>query len=674
MLISCVTMHRSAKRAFQTCVALWLCGSLSTHALSAQELRGSVSNADNTTPASGVVLVMLHATRDDSVIARTITSERGTFAFAAPKAMTVRLQALRIGFRPTLIGSFILVAGESQSVSVALTDTRIQLATFDINSKSKCDVKPDGALLVSQLFEQARTALTASIAPTSGMQATAQFNTFVRNEDRQGRLVGSIERSNDSGPTIRPFTSTSAASLAKTGYIVDREDGSVLYAPDANVIISESFVTQHCLFLVQGTGEQSELIGIGFRPAKLNTARVDVHGTLWLDRGTSNLRYLEYGYEPMHIDFQRLRVGGRVDYAKTENGLWFVSKWAIRLPRVSAAQMTSLARFGGMSRGQSSITGIQTVGGEVQDIRLDGHVLYASNGALRSGEQRGDITTVRASTMLERSSDTASTRVTDVVLAINDKVEVLSSAAGPPPVPKTPSDSRKALVYVTDVRGYPIAYATVVVNGGGARVTDSLGTLLVPAENDNTIQLVIRRIGFTAYSGTAHRTANDQPYHIKLGSLAQSLATVKINARRELNPLERTGFYERMMDVQRGAVVGEFYTPEQLDARPFNRLSLAIANSRHVSFRQSNHGILFLGRPTGREPEGCVMSIMIDGHQAQGVLNRLAGGRPVDELVDANQVMGIEIYPSAATTPMALLPQNGMGDCGVVAIWTGGRR
>jgi hypothetical protein len=50
---------------------------------------------------------------------------------------------------------------------------------------------------------------------------------------------------------------------------------------------------------------------------------------------------------------------------------------------------------------------------------------------------------------------------------------------------------------------------------------------------------------------------------------------------------------------------------------------------------------------------------------------------PIDELINLNEVAAIEIYASAANAPAEMIPLVGtsqQGACGIVAIWTGGRR
>lgn len=78
------------------------------------------------------------------------------------------------------------------------------------------------------------------------------------------------------------------------------------------------------------------------------------------------------------------------------------------------------------------------------------------------------------------------------------------------------------------------------------------------------------------------------------------------------------------------------------------------------------------------------MTVLIDGIRVNDVfpppdVKPESGKLPsfpltIDELVDAGSVAGIEIYPGTANAPAELIPLTGGGSCGIVAVWTGGRR
>ncbi|MBX9929360.1 MAG: hypothetical protein K2X99_10650 [Gemmatimonadaceae bacterium] len=174
-----------------------------------------------------------------------------------------------------------------------------------------------------------------------------------------------------------------------------------------------------------------------------------------------------------------------------------------------------------------------------------------------------------------------------------------------------------------------------------------------------------------------------------LPRLAAFVDTVRIVATAS-TPLSRTGFYDRMQRVQRGAFTAEFLTPEELEQRDRGRTSEILSGSRFVRLLQSGGArsrVILTGRG------GCPMNIVIDGQAIQRTLEETATtGAPssimssgsarrysedvlsIDELLDGRAIMAIEIYPSGTNAPAEITPPSGRGACGIVVIWTGARR
>ena len=171
----------------------------------AQELRGTVTMSDRITPAGGVVVIMLHETRDDSIVARTVTSERGRFSLKPPAAMPTRVRLLRIGFQPMELGRFTLAASETRDTAIVVSDVRVHLATFDVRANSRCEVRPDGARLVAQLFDAARTALISTTASVTGLTSRSEYVSFERLQDRRGQALSPVRRTPGSGATLKAF-------------------------------------------------------------------------------------------------------------------------------------------------------------------------------------------------------------------------------------------------------------------------------------------------------------------------------------------------------------------------------------------------------------------------------------------------------------------------------------
>lgn len=249
---------------------------------------------------------------------------------------------------------------------------------------------------------------------------------------------------------------------------------------------------------------------------------------------------------------------------------------------------------------------------------------------------------------------------------------------------------RSVTVRVTTPGGQPVPYAVVSVDGAPYRIADDSGALTLVMASRDSLPVLVKRIGFRPYDGWARRGAGDDTYEAVMQPLAAVIDTVRVVAR-QVTPLSRTGFYDRVDRVKKSAMLGEFISPEELDARNLTRVS-DILQGRQYS-RIAN--ITLSGRmlPVVQGRARCPMNIVVDGQYVKGTVqegpvsevplsilshgSRSAGGGStltVDDIVDGRSVMAIEIYPSIANAPAELIPTASHGGCGLVAIWTGPRR
>lgn len=215
--------------------------------------------------------------------------------------------------------------------------------------------------------------------------------------------------------------------------------------------------------------------------------------------------------------------------------------------------------------------------------------------------------------------------------------------------------------------GQPIPFATVAIDGGIPQPANAEGSLSVRARSRSALRVSARRIGFVPVDTTL-AIESGEDVAVVLRPIAQQLDAVVVRA--DPTPLERTGFYDRAERVQRGAFTADFLTPEMLNQRNSARASHHLQLSRFVTLESSNE------RPPRRVIRGragCKMEVILDGQRAQ---LRTEDGReevPIDDLVSGLEVVAIEVYPSLANAPAELIPLTGRGECGLIAIWTGGR-
>lgn len=241
-------------------------------------------------------------------------------------------------------------------------------------------------------------------------------------------------------------------------------------------------------------------------------------------------------------------------------------------------------------------------------------------------------------------------------------------------------------VTVRDTAGFAVPFAVLDAAPGGRRVADAEGVASFPQPSADSVLVHVRRIGFAQRSVWLRAAADG---HVRLEPLARTLTTMNITERQNTQLAQR-GFYDRMERVQRGAVVGEFITPEDLERLSPMTLSRALVESRYVRVIRSGGGrtsnTQFLGRAD------CGYTVLVDGVRIESLQDDLPGltsmnprgtsragrvPRPsMEELVMGSAIAAIEVYPSAANAPAELQARamGGRGSCGIMAIWTGGRR
>ncbi len=342
-----------------------------------QEVFGTLRASNGGDPVAGAIVIATRAA-DQSVLARTITGDRGTYSLRfAPDSVTLRV--LRVGQRPFELGTLRLHDGDRIERSAVLPDAPVVIQTMTTRVSTRCRVRPEGSETVAQLFDEARKALDASRLVSNDGAPTARYLMFTQSRSVRGAAIGLPQQTVRTTSSTSPFRSVAPESLSVAGYVTEEADQSTLYrAPDARVLLSDEFLSQHCLRLVDGPGDQQHLIGVEFEPAARRRDIVQVRGTLWMDRSTNELQRLEFVYVGLDPALMRANPGGTVEYTRLDNGVWFASSWEIRMPRYSMRSQRSALnmQIAGGSRGDIVVEGVQVTGGEVLGITTRAGMLY----------------------------------------------------------------------------------------------------------------------------------------------------------------------------------------------------------------------------------------------------------------------------------------------------------
>jgi hypothetical protein len=248
--------------------------------------------------------------------------------------------------------------------------------------------------------------------------------------------------------------------------------------------------------------------------------------------------------------------------------------------------------------------------------------------------------------------------------------------------------TRSAPIHVTSAGGVPVPYAVVSVDESPFRIVGADGALPLSLDDRDSVRVMARRIGYRPFNGWARRSGEGE-YTVVMSAIAAGLDTVRVVAQMS-TPLSKTGFYDRVERVRKSAMLGEFISPEELDARNYLKLSEIMQGRQYSRVAMINSGAR--SQPVLQGRGRCPLNIVVDGQPVKNTTQDLpvsgvplsifhggsnaAKANPIglDDIVDGRSIMGIEIYPSTANAPGELIPMASRGGCGLVAIWTGPRK
>ena len=288
-----------------------------------EQVEGVVVFAGAGTPVAGS-LVTLVGPRGEA-IGFTVTDDRGRFHLADGAGQSLRIESIG---RAAVMAE-IPVAGD---LRIEIPTARLRLAA---EGSSECRAIAEAGDAVRLAWTEALKALRVESWTRSQhvysydvFQYERRLSDKERIESERGRRLDNLAE----GPArTRP-----AAELMADGYARSTPRGDVLYAPDADALLSDGFADTHCFRLEAARGAR---VGLGFEPTG-DRDRVDIRGVIWLDAATSELQSIEFRYTGL-AGTAPVGPGGVVEFARLKDGLWSLSRWAVRTP----APRTAPERF-----------------------------------------------------------------------------------------------------------------------------------------------------------------------------------------------------------------------------------------------------------------------------------------------------------------------------------------
>ena len=280
-------------------VLLTLLAARPTHAQLAVQVHGDVRDSASAQPIPGAVVSLLDSAGHVSV--RGIADEAGRFALTLTGPVK-RVQVVRIGFHPRDLA---LSADLNAPLTIAMGHLPAMLEDIRVSDRTLCPGSKDRGDAFS-LWEQARAALLATIVARETKPASVLMLTYQREIDPGNESIMSQTVHQHRGTSGRPFTAShSPSEFAKVGYLQETDGGELFSAPDADVLLDESFAGTHCFRVLKGAGDHRDQVGLGFEPAP--------GATRWWTWGRALDRSRQPGAPHIGVSLygRRARGGGR---------------------------------------------------------------------------------------------------------------------------------------------------------------------------------------------------------------------------------------------------------------------------------------------------------------------------------------------------------------------------
>ena len=298
-----------------------------------QVVFGTVTESGSGRTIEGAMVVLLAG---DQVVARTLSAADGSFMLSVKRPGQYELRVDRIGYSSTLSGSFDVAPGATVERRIETSVRPIVLSGLDVTGARRCELRPEDGLATATVWEESRKALAAATWTSERRLYRFAWIRYVRELDANAAQILGEERRSRRGFTPQPFVSIDLDTLAAYGYMREQGDQVLYSAPDAHVLLSESFLEGHCFSLERKSEDGRQFIGLRFEPIA-DRRLPEVEGVLWLDEESGRLTSLDFEYVNLgrRAVVQGDDASGRMFFRELPNGTWIVEEWSIRMPRLT---------------------------------------------------------------------------------------------------------------------------------------------------------------------------------------------------------------------------------------------------------------------------------------------------------------------------------------------------
>jgi len=309
-----------------------------------QEVRVEVVKHADGEPIHGALIAVMPE-RASPPVGR-FSGRDGRAALPTPPRGGYRVRVEKVGYDTWT--SVVLVPSRSPTrVRAGMKLRSLRLPPLTGSSETRCSSLGEQASVVGDMWGEIRKALSANSFTESQGLAPLEIERYDRFVDANGIKL-SEQNERHRGNAIRPYNVIELQQTAPGA-----PPRQAFRIPEASTLLSDEFIADHCFTGIRGTGAETGLLGLEFKPAKLATTP-DLSGVLWLDPTTYSLRHLVFEYVNVPASQRAGRPTGRVEYQQLSGGEWIVTRWQLRVPRGSDDSASRLST----SRGYREIGGV----------------------------------------------------------------------------------------------------------------------------------------------------------------------------------------------------------------------------------------------------------------------------------------------------------------------------
>lgn len=245
----------------------------------------------------------------------------------------------------------------------------------------------------------------------------------------------------------------------------------------------------------------------------------------------------------------------------------------------------------------------------------------------------------------------AGAAVAAMLLAIGGRPAAAQRGAGRADTARTGS----IVGFVLDNDGVPVSDAHVRVAPSFNAVSDSAGAFALHGVPVGLVVVTVRRLGYAPLVSQWELGPHTLTVDLRIRAFPRELPTVRVESRAEPYDARLAGFYRRVKQKR-----GYYITRKDIERGHSYVMTDALQRLPGVTVYQMRGA---LGTTVRLAGASCPPLVFVDGFPA-------AVGHFDLNMIDLQTVEGVEVYPRGSSVPSVFMGPYGMGNCGVIAIWS----